>query len=391
MMENIRPFPKEAIERFSRITSNGAHTNGEHEIPYQLRGSNAIEYATRVVEADSCLLANRYLTRGSGMFFVAPSGQGKSTAVMQMMVCWACGRESFEIAPSRPLRIIMIQAEDDDADLTDMAKVVDHLGFSQAERQRIAANSWIETINDKIGLDAIRAIEKILELRACDLLILNPYLAYLGADSKDEEANSTFLRAYFQALLNRYRIAALVVHHTPKTNFRHNTAKWSTMDWMYSGAGAAVLTNWARAILAMDPLGESGVFKFIAAKRHQRIGWEHTVNYFRHDQRPGVLLWTKATAAEIANATSSAKNGAIARDTLIELIPVCDGISIDRLHAELKKKGFSEKTRKSAIALAIEDGDIHIGWIWPGGRGQKRKMIYRGADDLFPNEEKDDD
>jgi hypothetical protein len=380
--DEIRPFPSDAIGRFEGLFSpkkNGA--NGKRVI--KLHGGSPIEYANKAIDPDTCLLGDRYLTRRSGMFFVAPSGQGKSTAVMQAMICWSCGRACFEIEPARPLKIILIQAEDDDADLSDMAKIVEHLDFSERERVLIERNGWIETINDKVGVEAIAAIDAVLEARPCDLLILNPYLAYLGADSKDEEANSMFLRAHFQALLNKYNCAAFVVHHTPKTNFRHNTEKWSVMDWMYAGAGAAVLTNWARAIIAIDPLGESGVFKFIAAKRYQRIGWEHKINYFRHDERPGVLLWTKATASEIATASVSTKSGGLPRETLLKLIPICDGISIQRLHDELKKKGFSEATRKTEIALAIEDGDIDCKVEWSGGRGQRRTMVYRGPADVI--------
>jgi hypothetical protein len=42
---------------------------------------------------------------------------------------------------------------------------------------------------------------------------------------------------------------------------------------MYAGAGAADITNWARAILIADPTDDPVIFKFIAAKRGGRIGW----------------------------------------------------------------------------------------------------------------------
>ena len=354
----------------------------EVKLPERLHGANAIDYAGKEIEKDNCLLADRYLTRRSGMFFIAPSGQGKSTAVMQSMICWTCGESCFEIDPTRPLRITMIQAEDDDADLRDMAQIVNYLGLTESQKALVTKNSWIETLNDRVGIEAITRIEQILTARPCDLVILNPYLAYLGADSKDEAANSVFLRAHFQGLLNRCNCAALIVHHTPKTNFRQKTERWSITDWMYSGAGAAVLTNWARAVLAMDPVGESGVFKFIAAKRGQRIGWENSVNYFRHDTRPGVLLWTKATALEIANATSHGRSE-ISSEQVIEAIPVLDGISMMRLRKTLEQKGATQRNAKMAIELAIEDNLIHAQWIQGNGHATRVRMVYRGKDDLF--------
>jgi len=352
------------------------------EPPDPLHGANAIDYAIKEIDKENCLLADRYLTRRSGMFFIAPSGQGKSTAVVQSMICWTCGRSCFDIYPARPLRITMIQAEDDDADLRDMAQMVNYLALTDSQKTLVARNSWIETLNDRVAVEAIIRIEQILTARPCDLLILNPYLAYLGADSKDEAANSVFLRAHLQGLLNRCNCAALIVHHTPKTNFRHKTERWSIMDWMYSGAGAAVLTNWARAVLAMDPIGETGIFKFIAAKRGQRIGWENSVNYFRHDTRPGVLLWSKASALEIAASTCNSRSE-ITSDEVIEAIPVLDGISMMRLRKMLEQKGATQRNAKIAIELAIEDGLIHSQWLQGNGHATRVKMIYRGKDDLF--------
>src|SRR5260221_5529745 len=113
------------------------------------------------------------------MYWVAHSGKVRSTAVMQATVCWCCGRECFDIVPARPIRINLIQAEDDDADLSDIARVIDHLHFTGSELELIGKNSWIETINDQVGVDAICAIDNILDQRHCDLLSLIPYTAYL--------------------------------------------------------------------------------------------------------------------------------------------------------------------------------------------------------------------
>jgi hypothetical protein len=352
------------------------------EKKYEMRGGSPIDYLARKIESGSCLLGNRYLTRRSGLFWIAPSGQGKSTAAMQATVCWGCGRAGFDIIPPFPLRITMIQSEDDDADLIDQTRVIEWLKFTPVERQMVAKNVWIETLNDKVGSAATLVFDEILSQRPCDIFILNPYTAYLGADSKDEEANSIFLRARIQALLNRHNCAALIIHHTPKTNFRQNTARWSIMDWMYSGAGAAILTNWARAILAMDPIGETGVYKFIAAKRHQRIGWDSSINYFRHDERPGVLLWSKATAAEIAQVSGLASGHEIAPEEILKAIPALDGISMMRLRQELEKKSSVRKA-KTAIDLAIEDGLIRFAWIKGTGQASRIKMIYRGNEDLL--------
>ena len=318
------------------------------------------------------------------MFLVAPSGQGKSSAVMQAMVCWCCGRPAFDIQCCEPLRITLIQAEDDDGDLADMARVCEHLFLTTSEREQITQNAWIETVNDKIGAQAVLIIDQILDQRPCDLLILNPYTAYLGGSIMDDEANSAFLRADLQRLANKHDCALLIVHHTPKTNFRGKTEKWSIMDWMYSGAGAAVLTNWARAIMAIDPMGESRIFRFIAAKRGARIGWEEPINYFRHDSRPGVLLWSKANPSEIAAASKAKYPGLVSPETVVESVPVLDGISMTKLKELLAQKGATQRGAKTAIDLALEDHLIHVIQTKGGGLASRIKMIYRGNDDLLP-------
>src|SRR6516225_2787214 len=77
---------------------------------------------------------------------------------------------------------------------------------------------------------------------------------------------------------------------------------------MYSGAGCAGITNWARALLAIKPETENmEVFKFIAAKRGKRIDdWNGEFErYFAWSSIPAVLRWEDATAALIAKATAA--------------------------------------------------------------------------------------
>jgi len=340
-------------------------------------GNNPIAYAERAYTPDSCLLGNRYLTRKSGMFFIGPSGQGKSTAIMQSVVCWSCGRSAFEIEPASALRILLVQAEDDDDDLTDMARVADHLELSTAEKQLVRQNAWIETVNDKLGIFATNLIREFLAEHPCDLLIINPYTAYLDGSIQDDEINSKFLRTNLQTIANEHNCALLIVHHTPKTNFRQNTGKWSTMDWMYSGAGAAVLTNWARAIIAIDPMGESGVFKFIAAKRGQKIGWRDRVNYFRHDARQGVLLWTKADHDEIAQAASDKGGRAISSADVCAAVPIVEGIRKMALREKLQKAGATQRVAKECIEIALDEGFINEIKTKGDGHTSNIKMIYR--------------
>src|SRR5207237_658965 len=60
------------------------------------------------------LLKHRFLSRGGGLLFAGPTGVGKSSMAMQLMISWALGREAFGIKSARPLKSMLVQAENDD-------------------------------------------------------------------------------------------------------------------------------------------------------------------------------------------------------------------------------------------------------------------------------------
>jgi hypothetical protein len=128
---------------------------------------------------------------------------------------------------------------------------------------------------------------------------LNPLQAYLGGDVKDTALVSGFLPNGLNPLLEKYHPPRLSFSIRPKTNFR-TTDKWRSSDWRYAVAGAGDLTNWACRILVIEPTHLTGVHKFIAAKRGNRIGWENgagkteTERYFAHAEYS--IFWKEATA-----------------------------------------------------------------------------------------------
>jgi len=72
-------------------------------------------------DTSDTLLGNRYLCRGGGLLLVGPSGIGKSALSMQSMILWALGLPCFDIKPAKPLKSLLIQAENDDGDLAEMS------------------------------------------------------------------------------------------------------------------------------------------------------------------------------------------------------------------------------------------------------------------------------
>jgi hypothetical protein len=323
-----------------------------------LKGASFLDFSLRKIDHTQTLLGNRYLCRGGGLFIVAPSGHGKSVLVAQAAILWACDQRAFGIKPTKPLRILIVQAEDDDGDIIEMAQIINHLELSESDRALVRANTHVEFVNYGTGDSFLDIVDGFLSQWKPDILIINPYTAYLGADIKDDAANNHFLRNRLNPILTKYGCAVIIVHHTPKTNFRDTTA-WKPSDWMYSGAGAACLTNWARAYLVIDPCEESGVYKFIAAKRGKRIGWADASpvyeQFWAWSREDGQLLWLPANQEQAAAAKPRGQKGP---KDLLPLVPLVDPCSIDRIFLAAKPMG--ENTVRSFLKILIEDGEVDV-------------------------------
>jgi hypothetical protein len=130
---------------------------------------------------------------------------------------------------------------------------------------------------------------------------------------------------------------------------------------MYSGAGASVMTNWARAYLAIDPCGSHDVYKFIAAKRGKRIGWGNRVpvyeTFWAHSREDNQLLWLPADSDQIAAAKTASKQ---TPDDVLALIPLVDPISQELLllHANEKLNGIGINKVKNFVKILIDEEKV---------------------------------
>jgi hypothetical protein len=299
------------------------------EIP--LKGASITWYAQQPIKPEDTLLGDRFLCRTSGMFVVAPSGLGKSTLSIQMAILWCCGLAAFGIKPQKALRILIVQSEDDQGDCTEMSKMIEHLGLNAAQKKLVEQNSELTRCNDLCGEAFVKTLSVKLESardagNPFDLVILNPYGVYLGADVLDQEAAMHFLNELINPLLTEFNCGLIAIHHTTKTNLQ-NTEKYKVWDWQYWGAGCAAMPNWARAIVVIKPETEDmKVYRFIAAKRGRRIGWHpDTERFFAHSSIPDVLRWEDATSAQAAQAkTSSSKQKSVNLAIALDQVPVVD-------------------------------------------------------------------
>ncbi|MBN8422447.1 MAG: AAA family ATPase [Verrucomicrobia bacterium] len=319
------------------------------------------ELTTMTPDLAATLLGERLLCRGGAMLMVGPSGVGKSTMSMHQDLCWAVGREAFGIKPAQPLRILTIQAENDDGDLNEMSRgVYVGLHITPEEWQIATVNLHYVTEIARSGAAFLDMLDRLLIEHACDIVRIDPLFAFYGAKIEDSEKLSAFLRGGINPILHKHNVGLILAHHTPKTNNR-DTSCWTHTDYSYAGAGGAELTNWARAMLVLDATHTPGTFKLIAAKRGARIGWRDSsgarefIRYFRHSRKEGIIFWEEGDEDEVAcdeakKKASKRRPNTIDPMPLIEqLVPPSIPIEKGALLAEVNKNGAGQKAAIDAL------------------------------------------
>lgn len=227
------------------------------------------------------IFKDRFLCRGGGMLLVSNTGQGKSTLICQAAYLWACGKTAFGLKPTRPIKTLIIQAENDEWDLKEMVQGVEK-GFNsnQLSTEDVVygdTNLRIVTESSCTGSEFIKKVRIILtEFRNegfyPDLLVVDPVISYLGGDPSKADVVSMFLRSEINPLAMEFNLATICVAHTSKpSNQVRATLKTPTED-VYSALGSVEWANWARAILVLKPHG-GGMFELKAVKRGARLGW----------------------------------------------------------------------------------------------------------------------
>ncbi len=324
-----------------------------------------IEFFGREIDASKTLLGNRWLCVEGGALFVGPSGIGKSSASVQQDLLWALGRPAFGIAPTRPLRILTIQAEDDAGDIAEMVTgVVRGLEIPGDELAAIGDRALIVSEKSHTGHTFLQKIVRpLLSEHRPDLLRINPLFAYLGGDVSDAEVTAAFLRTGLNPMLEEFQCGAIINHHTPKVVNR-DTANWRGSDWMYSGAGSADITNWMRAGLVIDPTSDEQMFRFIAAKRGRRIGWVDdygSPTIFRHfcHSSGDAMFWREATPDEIPQSGGTAKTAA----DLKALVPGTGTIWKTALIDRASAASIGERKARTFLDDLIEAGELFEHYI----------------------------
>jgi len=339
------------------------------------------------------LIKNRWLYRGAMALFCGPTGVGKSAWSLQGAMHWSVGKVFFGMVPGEVfqrvgMRILIVQAENDDGDMAEMyLGVLAGCDELSAEEKTLAGRRvFAVTVSDKSS-DAFAAVLEYLiqagtpqEGLPYDIVIVDPAFAYLGGDGMSQKEVSRFMRELLNPLVQRLRVGLIVCHHTNKPLRGKEKEGWEAGDYAYLGAGSAEWINPVRAAVAIRSVGSDSVFELRAVKRGKRLRWQDlngaptTVKLIAHDTRPGVICWHEATPADAADLEADAKGGRPKKHDEFECV-----------HAVIHRPGESQTFYVDLLAGAMDCGKETVRRmlrscvleVWIGECGDQQFRRYR--------------
>ena len=260
------------------------------------------------------LIKGRWLERGGSAWWISTAGTGKSIASVQAAYCWGDGKPFAGITPHRAITSWIIQSEDSPSRIT-----IDREDIMAELNEQMPDTDWKDVADRRVffvkcnksvsGVAFFKEIGRLLDIarqmdkdnegaegyvkRMPDLLIINPFLAFVGGPITDGGYVTPFLRGGtinnqqcegLQPFLERFNIAALIFHHTPKPPTEKEIAAWLKSSFPeYQGAGSSDITNWGRSFVTMMKCpGHPHVVCICAGKNGSEIGWEQIGGSTRH-------------------------------------------------------------------------------------------------------------
>ena len=242
---------------------------------------------------------HRWLCKGGSLLIVGQSGTGKSSLMMQAAVHWCLGRDFFGIKPAKPLRAIVLQAENDAGDISEALQDVMAGAYIDAT-ERLQLRDALAIYRDTVstGTTFTKALRDLVVSHQADIVFVDPLLSFAGIDVSDQEQASKFLRHDLAPILLETGAVLVAMHHTGKPKASADKEGQTTADLAYAGLGSSEFTNWFREVAVLFRCqGEEPIYKFGLTKRRGRAGLKDHENqfkgeiYIRHAAEKGVIRW----------------------------------------------------------------------------------------------------
>lgn len=385
--ESINPITKDITSLSPTTTTNSGPSQTANIAPDSSPMARTLDEFIRPAHNDPGeLIKHRFLCRNGGLLLVGPTGHGKSSLAMQFMIKWALGQSVFGLEPARPLTSLLIQAENDDADLAEMkCGVFNGLQLSEQDQKTASSRVYVSQECSKAGKELCeQVIEPLLKEIKPDLLWIDPALAYIGGDMNSQKDVGIFLRNYLAPLIAKYNCGVIIIHHTNKIS---RDPEKQTTDYTYLGAGSAEWSNWSRAIIALNKTDVDNLYELIAAKRGARLRWRtedgETLTmkrYIGHSRQRDTICWVEMA---ITDAQELRANNGKSPEDILKHVPQNAMIAKNDLIAVCQQNGIGKNLFPKLMDELLEDGQLYEIQV-PRPNKRAKVLVSRHAVEIGP-------
>ena len=316
------------------------------------------------IPADDCsyLLSNRLLRRGETAALVGPSGLGKSTTAVQLAMHWSAGQPALGLVPLAPMRIVMIQAENDEAEMSMLTRGIMGVADFTAEQATMVDENFVMA-EVSGGEHLLAMVEHYVREHDADLLIIDPVMAYYAGEISSASEFGGFLRT-LAAQFKRLNVAVMFVHHAGKKKTTPGGAAID-IDAIYGGIGSSEFSNVPRVIFTLDQHREPGCARLKIGKRAKRSPWEdmggHRVSEITLEPSgdPETPFWRRSMIEPMmVRPAAAADRSARARAAVLRALGASGLVEQGYLRTLVQPGGVSRESFRVALAQLRTEGLI---------------------------------
>jgi hypothetical protein len=304
-----------------------------------------------LINADS-----NFMARGSAMVYNSTTGAGKSSFTAQFMVFMACGLTFFGQKPSRRLKLLLVQNEND---VYDAFEAIEGAIFYASKVSGLSIEAITKCVEENCKVSRLHCsgddlpvfmASKVEELReqgfAVDVVIVDPLLGYFGG-LMEPDRTQQWLYTKVTPVVQDSKFILILTHHTTAAQGRAGGRNGG----IYSGMGGAVLPGWVRAVANIEPVeNDPGLFVLKYEKRAKRLG-DKTAWYMKQAS-DGMVYWESVDAPPNEVEGKKAVKTRLAREDKFELEMV-------KLREKKEEKQAAESKLYRAIVADL-DGVLEI-------------------------------
>jgi RecA-family ATPase len=245
----------------------------DHDLPPKMEMEDLFSF-DRKNDPDN-MIGERWLCKGASMIVQGPAGIGKSSLLMHMALNWGRGCDVFGIKPVKPLKTLVIQAENDLGDLgEELQDIIAGMNLKADDLEKIKEQITIYRDNIHTSQRFVKIAHRLIQRDKPDLVFVDPLLSFCGDDISSQRVAGQFLRNWLGPVLMETGVVWIWIHHTGKPSSDPNAkSHWGNKETAYSGLGSSELVNWAREVMTIMPATEAGdVYSMTLSKRAKRSG-----------------------------------------------------------------------------------------------------------------------